>query len=449
MSSNETVPKAAKASNGEMRADEEADIAASTPEIDVTFFGHGWFLGLGSHAALLINSTGTSYTITSSPTSSPTPPFSSTPFTSNTQTFPTPLLHLPRRHRPLLHHQTLQDHRQDLRPNGLQLCESYSGIAVYDSPLSSSKPPHHPPTQNFLNLDTTQIGSDLYKHRVAAATNEISSGFYTKVICSRAVPLPSPTIDLLSTLYHGRLHNTPARTFTLSHSGTAATGFSPELVVGVENGKITTEPLAGTRSALGTASEIEARKRDLLSDTKEIAEHAISVLHAMAELRSDGLCVPSEVVVEDFMSVRPRGAVQHLGSRVVGRSIGEGKDAWDAFDALFPAITASGVPKRESLEAIQRLEGGGRARELYSGAVLLLEAAGESGESGGKGSEFFEATLVLRIVFQDEKRAWVQAGAGVIKESKPERELEETREKLASVVPWLVVRDPAEEKAFI
>lgn len=132
-------------------------------------------------------------------------------------------------------------------------------------------------------------------------------------------------------------------------------------------------------------------------------------------------------VVEDFMTTRVRGQVQHLGSRVTG-CLEQGQDGWDAFDVLFPSITASGIPKQDSLDAIERLET--RPRELYSGAILMIDDAG-----------LFEASLVLRAVFQNGSQRWVQAGAGVIEMSTPERELLETCEKLATIAPFLVAAE--------
>lgn len=91
---------------------------------------------------------------------------------------------------------------------------------------------------------------------------------------------------------------------------------------------------------------------------------------------------------------------------------------------LFPSITASGIPKNAALNAIMQIEK--TPRELYSGAILLLD------------DMRFDAALVLRSVFQDSQRCWIQAG-GIIAQSTPERELTETREKLASIAPYLMV----------
>jgi salicylate synthetase len=254
------------------------------------------------------------------------------------------------------------------------------------------------------------------------ALSDIAQGRYGKVIPSRALEIEGK-IDMPATLLAGRHANDPARTFPISHGGYRATGFSPELVLSVDNGKVMTEPLAGTRSAKGTKKEVETMRNELLNDPKEIVEHVISVREAIEELRQ--LCPPETIKVEDLMPVRARGSVQHLGSSVAGMLSPE-KDIWDAFNVLFPSITASGIPKPAALEAIQHLED--KPRELYLGAVFMIED-----------SKSFEAALVLRTVCQDKSRSWIQAGAGVISQSNPQRELMETREKLASVAPFVVL----------
>lgn len=256
---------------------------------------------------------------------------------------------------------------------------------------------------------------------VQQALDEIDNGLYQKVIASRSIDILS-SIDMVGTLLRGRCANTPKRTFFFSHFGFRATGFSPELVMSVENGTVTPEPLAGTRSNTGSEAKRHQLRNELLSDPKEIEEHAISVKEAMQELSQ--FSIPGTVAVKDFMSIRERGNVQHLGSTVTGVLSSE-KDVWDAFDVLFPSITATGIPKMKAIEAIHRLEE--RPRELYSGAVLLWN-----------GPHDLEASLVLRSAFQDPERNWLQAGAGIIALSNAERELTETSEKLQCIEPFIV-----------
>ncbi|KUJ22216.1 salicylate synthase [Mollisia scopiformis] len=272
----------------------------------------------------------------------------------------------------------------------------------------------------------TQGKAEEYMQQVAQAITEIKSRLYTKVILSRAIEVPK-RVDMLATMLHGRRANTPARTFTMNHAGFQATGFSPELVVAVHDGKVITEPLAGTRSRVGTKHEIEIRGKELINDQKEILEHVLSVKEAIKEL--DQICVQDTVVVEELMCIKERGPIQHLASTVTGHlsnSLNGG--SCNALNVLFPSITASGIPKDTALQVIERIEE--RPRELYSGAILLLEE-----------SDDFEGTLCLRTVFQDSSHQWIQAGAGIIVQSEPERELEETKEKLASVAPYIFIAE--------
>ncbi|TFV58489.1 salicylate synthase [Mycobacterium sp. PS03-16] len=261
-----------------------------------------------------------------------------------------------------------------------------------------------------------------YRNRVAAAIGEISDGRYQKVILSRRFDVPF-TVDFPATYRLGRHHNTPARSFLLHLGGVRALGYSPELVAAVRHdGTVVTEPLAGTR-ALGRGADLDrAARADLESNPKEIVEHAISVRLSLEEIGE--VAEPGSAMVSDFMTIRERGSVQHLGSTVTGR-LQAAKDRMDALEALFPAVTASGIPKAESVEAILRLDDAGRG--LYSGAVVMFSADGA-----------MDAALTLRAAYEADGRTWLRAGAGIIAASTPEREFEETCEKLTTLAPHLV-----------
>ncbi|MGW5146822.1 salicylate synthase [Rhodococcus koreensis] len=287
--------------------------------------------------------------------------------------------------------------------------------------LQRVRPSQPPPQASTVDISTD---TDHYRARASAAIDEVRRGEYAKVIVSRTVPIPFE-VDLPHTYRAGRLANTPARSFLLDIGGVAAAGFSPELVVAVDEQRmVSAEPLAGTR-AFGQGPEQDAAaRRDLEQDPKELAEHAVSVRTAFREVAS--VASNGSAAVTDFMSVRERGSVQHLASTVRGRLRDE-LSSWDAFAAVFPAVTASGIPKRESIEAITRLDDDERG--LYSGAVVRTSSDGT-----------LEAALVLRAVYQQQGRAWLRAGAGIVAQSTPEREFDETCEKLASVAPYLVRR---------
>ncbi|MFF3071764.1 salicylate synthase [Kitasatospora sp. NPDC057904] len=281
--------------------------------------------------------------------------------------------------------------------------------------------PAQGPDPTCVPLDVRQADT-AYQAGVAHAVAEIGRGRLEKVILSRPVPVPFP-VDLTASYLAGRRHNTPARSFLLDLGGWQAAGFSPETVVEVDAvGTASTQPLAGTRALTGDPDTDEALRAELFRDPKEVFEHASSVRLAVTELESVG--EPGACRVSEFMAVRRRGSVQHLASRVT-TTLADGRTAWDALGAVFPPVTASGIPKAAAYRLIEELEE--QPRGLYSGTVLMAAADGS-----------LDAALVLRAVYQRDGRAWLRAGAGVVGTSRPAREYEETCEKLASVAPYLV-----------
>lgn len=290
-----------------------------------------------------------------------------------------------------------------------------------DSVLTAAHSPIAP------NIKTHQ--SQQYLTAVRSAVAEIQAGHYQKVILSRQIPLPSQ-LDIAASFRLGRSHNTPARSFYFQRGEMQLAGFSPETVLELDvSGRISTQPLAGTRALGSNPAEEQQLKTELLHDTKEIAEHAVSVLLAQQELRT--VCDPASLVVSEFMTVRRRGSVQHLASRVSGL-LSTGKTGWDAFAALFPAVTASGIPKAAAIDAIRRLEP--QPRQYYSGCALMVDAAGS-----------MDAALILRSMYRLQQQCWLQAGAGIIDQSQPERELTETIEKLSCLSAHLVSQDPVQQ----
>lgn len=271
-------------------------------------------------------------------------------------------------------------------------------------------------------LDVRGVDGEAYRLAVKHAVEEINQGEMHKVILSRIVDVHQE-IDLVATYLAGRKGNNPARSFLLSLGGMEALGFSPEIVCKVTpDGRVLSQPLAGTRALTPDLLRNETLRADLLGSAKEIYEHAISVKVGTDELA--GICEPGSVEVPEFMVIRERGSVQHLASRVAGR-LADGRRMWDAFGAVFPAVTASGVPKDAAYNAIRRHET--EARGLYSGAVMTVDHTGE-----------LDAALVLRSAYRKGGRTWLRAGAGIVGQSTPEREFEETCEKLDSVARFLV-----------
>lgn len=269
-----------------------------------------------------------------------------------------------------------------------------------------------------------QSGAEDYKARVARSIEEIKQGKYTKAIPSRMVSLPD-RVDMPATLLHGRRANTPARTFSFKHREFQATGFSPEVLVSIDHDTIFTEALAGTQ--LFEGADMKPIRQELLNDPKEVNEHVIAIRGSIQRLSLS--CSADSIVVKDFMTVKRRGNVQHLFSHVCGR-LASGNDGWDALPGLIGSITVPGLPEQRNMEAIQCFEP--HPRDLYGGSAFILDLEGN----------FFDATLVLRTVFQDKARQWLQAGAGVTAYSNPERELTEACEKLGSVAPHVISEAP-------
>lgn len=280
-----------------------------------------------------------------------------------------------------------------------------------------------PPILPSLTTAGVQIADSLtYEDAVSGALDKIHNGELEKVILSRRQSLDF-TPDFVATWLLGRRKNTPSRSFALRLGGWQASGFSPEIVMSVDkHGHVTTEPLAGTCRLDGSAEEDLLRFNGLYSDPKETHEHAISVRLAFDEMRE--VCEPLSVAVREFMERKVRGSVQHLASTVCGELRAD-CNAWHAFTSLFPSVTASGIPKRPAFAEIRRQEK--TSRGLYAGAILRVDHDGT-----------MDAALVLRSLLGYESRAWLQAGAGVVSASHPERELTETTEKLGSIAPWVV-----------
>ncbi len=269
-------------------------------------------------------------------------------------------------------------------------------------------------------LNTTDTAKH-YQNNVTGAVKDIAAARYQKVILSRKVELGS-TVDITHSYWLGRQANTPARSFFLRDEEFSVYGFSPETVVEADgSGWVNSQPLAGTRALTHDKEQDQRLRADLLSDPKEIAEHAVSAKLALEELAP--ICQEDTLCVTEFMAIRERGSVQHLASRVKGL-LQTDKNRWDAFIALFPAVTASGIPKKPALEAISRYEG--EPRRLYSGCVMLLDSTGK-----------LDAALVLRSFYQHQGRRWFQAGAGLVRDSKPEREWQETCEKLECIMKYV------------
>jgi salicylate synthetase len=301
-------------------------------------------------------------------------------------------------------------------------------VDIVRSPAPSSAP--FPVPVELNRADDQQR----YEQAVAGIVAAIHDCKLRKAIISRRVAVPF-AVDLPRSYAVGLGQNTPARSFLLQLGERHCAGFSPETLAEVTAaGHIVTQPLAGTRPLLHNAAQDLRLREELEWDVKECYEHIVSVRQAAGELRT--VCAPGSVMVRDLLTIKQRGTVQHLGSTVIGQ-LHAGNNAWDALEALFPAVTASGISKNQALQAIAMTEQD--QRELYAGAICMVDASGA-----------LDSAVVLRSIFQQSQgTAWLRAGAGIVADSQPFREYDETTNKLRSVAHCLVQASKPHQPAII
>ena len=210
-----------------------------------------------------------------------------------------------------------------------------------------------------------------------------------------------------------RMINPSPYMFYLDFGDLRVIGSSPEMLVRVERGKVTTVPIAGTRLRGKTPEEDERLAKDLLSDEKERAEHLMLVDLARNDVGRVSRF--GSVRVDEFMSVERFSHVQHLVSTVQG-ALSDHLTPFDALKSCFPAGTVSGAPKIRAMEIIEELEP--ERRGLYAGAI---------GYAGF--DRTLEFAITIRTIVARGGKAEVQVGAGIVADSDPAREWDETENK--------------------
>jgi anthranilate synthase component 1 len=198
----------------------------------------------------------------------------------------------------------------------------------------------------------------------------------------------------------------------------ALAGSSPEPLVRVNGRRVVARPIAGTRPRGRDAAEDERLMDDLRADQKECAEHVMLVDLGRNDLGK--VCEPGTVKVDELMGMELYSHVIHMVSSVSG-TLAPGRSATDALKATFPAGTVSGAPKVRAMQIIDELEG--VRRGPYAGAIGYLSYAGD-----------LDTCICIRTVIVKDGVAYVQAGAGIVADSAPAREFEETENKAAAML---------------
>jgi anthranilate synthase component 1 len=247
---------------------------------------------------------------------------------------------------------------------------------------------------------------------VEKAKEYIQAGDVIQVVLSQrfSTDLYSEPFDVYRAL---RSINPSPYLFYLKMDDVVLLGASPEVMVRLEEKKIELRPLAGTRRRGKTREEDLEMEKDLLSDEKERAEHIMLVdlgrndVGRVAEIGS--------VEVTELMGVERYSHVMHIVSNIRGH-LAPGKNGFDVFRAAFPAGTVSGSPKIRAMEIIEELEP--VRRGPYAGAVGYFSFSGN-----------MDTCITIRSILIKDRRAYIQVGAGIVADSKPEKEFEETINK--------------------
>jgi anthranilate synthase component 1 len=262
-----------------------------------------------------------------------------------------------------------------------------------------------------------QRTSSQFQDAVRAAVEEIRAGEAFQIVVSQRFEVDT-SADALDVYRVLRLTNPSPYMYLLRLDGFDIVGSSPEALVTVKDGIAITHPIAGSKPRGANPAEDAALEAALVADPKERAEHVMLVDLGRNDLGR--VCQPGTVEVVEFMEVRRYSHIMHLESTVQGL-IDPDRSALDVVLAAFPAGTLSGAPKVRAMEIIDELEVSRRA--LYGGVVGYLDFAGDA-----------DAAIAIRTALLRGGVAYIQAGCGIVADSDPPSEDQESQNKAAAVV---------------
>ncbi|MGE0480200.1 MAG: anthranilate synthase component I [Phycisphaerae bacterium] len=256
-----------------------------------------------------------------------------------------------------------------------------------------------------------------FEAAVRNAQEYIRSGDIFQVVISQRLSLATAArpLDIYRAL---RVVNPSPFMFYLRSPEVTLVGSSPEILCRVEHGVVTNRPLAGTRPRGATPADDERLGAELLNDPKERAEHIMLVDLGRNDVGR--VCRPGSVRIPEVMNIEQYSHVMHISSTVTG-DLAEGMTAFDALRATLPVGTVSGAPKVRAMQIIDELEP--TRRGPYAGAVGYVDFSGDMDTC------IALRTIVLTPLANGRSQAYVQAGAGIVADSDPAREYEETLNK--------------------
>lgn len=312
-----------------------------------------------------------------------------------------------------------------VRPNGDTTAEQayaaarvrlHDAIDALDRPLPR-RPVSGPSDADDVVEPISNVGRDGYHDMVKRAKEYVLAGDVFQVVPSQRLrrPFVHPPFSLYRSLR--RLNPSPFL-FYLNFDGFAIVGSSPEILVRVRDGKVTIRPIAGTRPRGDNKVEDEQHARDLLHDPKELSEHLMLLdlgRNDVGRVTKTGTVTVTEQMVVEYYS-----HVMHIVSNVDGELNPE-YDAMDALMAGFPAGTVSGAPKVRAMEIIDELEP--ERRSFYAGSIGYLAANGD-----------LDTCIALRTALVKDGELIVQAGGGIVADSDPEDEFQESQNKAKAII---------------
>jgi anthranilate synthase component 1 len=281
----------------------------------------------------------------------------------------------------------------------------------------ASRASNYPKGEVFSIKIESNLTEEDFKKNVQRAKEYIRAGDVIQVVLSQRfhTEIHVPPFDIYRAL---RTVNPSPYMYYLKCGDLRLIGSSPEILVRAEDGMVGVRPIAGTRPRGMTPREDEALARELLADPKERAEHIMLV-----DLGKNDLGRVAEfgtVKVNELMVIERYSHVMHIVSDITG-GLTEGKDAFDVLRACFPAGTVTGAPKIRAMEIIQELEPIGRGP--YAGAVGYFSFSGN-----------LDTCITIRTIVVKGSHAYVQAGAGIVADSVPAKEYQETLNKAQALV---------------
>jgi len=264
---------------------------------------------------------------------------------------------------------------------------------------------------------TSNFGADAFREAVGRAIRYVNDGDAMQVVLSQRLSRPFSGSPL--SLYRAlRSINPSPYMYYLDFGDFQVVGASPEILVRLEHGTVTVRPIAGTRPRGASREKDIELERELLADPKERAEHVMLVDLGRNDVGR--VAVTGSVCLTEKMTIERYSHVMHIVSNVEGK-LREGLDSLDVLRAAFPAGTVSGAPKVRAMEIIDELEPDKRG--LYAGAVGYLGFNGD-----------MDLAIAIRTALVKAGLMHVQAGAGIVADSVPENEWQETRAKASAVL---------------